>query len=61
MIATRRAGITKLAEEMKGHAQRWTENLFSIKSYLVQKKNVQACQVDELFKGCGLPKNLDLD
>mmetsp|Transcript_8830 Transcript_8830/g.27580 ORF Transcript_8830/g.27580 Transcript_8830/m.27580 type:complete len:205 (-) Transcript_8830:50-664(-) len=55
------ARITKLAEEMKGHAQRWTENLFSIKSYLVQKKNVQACQVDELFKGCGLPKNLDLD
>jgi len=40
---------------------RWTENLYAVKSWLVQKKNVAPYQVDELFKSCGLPKNLDVD
>mmetsp|Transcript_22844 Transcript_22844/g.68587 ORF Transcript_22844/g.68587 Transcript_22844/m.68587 type:complete len:207 (+) Transcript_22844:170-790(+) len=55
------ARINKLAQEMKGHAARWTENLYAVKSWLVQKKNVAPYQVDELFKSCGLPKNLDVD
>ena len=53
--------IIDLGNEMKQHAIRWTENLFSVKSWLVQKKNVASYQVDELFKSCGLPKNLDID
>ena len=41
---------------MKQHAIRWTENLFSVKDYLVQKKGVASYQIDELFKSVGLPK-----
>ena len=42
-------------------AIRWTENLFSVKDYLVQKKGVASYQIDELFKSVGLPKNLDIE
>ena len=55
------ARITAAAEAMKQHAIRWTENLFAIKSYLVQKKGVHSSQVDELFKSVGLPKNIDIE
>ena len=55
------ARITSAAEAMKQHAIRWTENLFAIKSYLVQKKGVHSSQVDELFKSVGLPKNIDIE
>ena len=51
------ARIEKLSEDMKQHAIRWTENLFSVKDYLVQKKGVASYQIDELFKSVGLPKN----
>ena len=44
------ARIEKLSEDMKQHAIRWTENLFSVKDYLVQKKGVASYQIDELFK-----------
>jgi len=53
--------IEKAAEDMKQHAIRWTENLFAVKDYLVQKKGVAAYQIDELFKSVGLPKNLDIE
>ena len=55
------ARIEKLSEDMKQHAIRWTENLFSVKDYLVQKKGVASYQIDELFKSVGLPKNLDIE
>jgi len=55
------ARVSALGDAMKTHAVRWTENLFAVKAFLVQKKNVAAYQVDELFKSVGLPKNLDID
>ena len=55
------ARIEKLSEDMKQHAIRWTENLFSVKDYLVQKKGVASYQIDELFKSVGLPKNTDIE
>ena len=48
------ARIEKFSEDMKQHAIRWTENLFSVKDYLVQKKGVASYQIDELFKSVGL-------
>ena len=51
----------EVSEDMKQHAIRWTENLFSVKDYLVQKKGVASYQIDELFKSVGLPKNLDIE
>ncbi|KAJ1458989.1 meiotic nuclear division protein 1 [Pelagophyceae sp. CCMP2097] len=55
------ARLQKLGDEFKGHAQRWTENLFAVKSWLVKDKGVASYQVDELFKAAGLPKNLDIE
>ena len=55
------ARINRAADEMKQHAIRWTENLFAIKSFLVQKKGIASYQCDELFKSVGLPKNIDIE
>ena len=55
------ARIQACTETFKQHAQRWTENLFAIKSWLVKKKGVASYQVDQLFKENGLPKDLDIE
>ncbi|KAJ8600659.1 hypothetical protein CTAYLR_010683 [Chrysophaeum taylorii] len=53
--------LTRSAAEFKEHAERWTENLFALKHWLIKKKGAHPQQVDSLFKSVDLPANLDLD
>eukprot|EP00631_Chrysoreinhardia_giraudii_P007288 CAMPEP_0197423536 /NCGR_PEP_ID=MMETSP1170-20131217/22007_1 /TAXON_ID=54406 /ORGANISM="Sarcinochrysis sp, Strain CCMP770" /LENGTH=204 /DNA_ID=CAMNT_0042950959 /DNA_START=162 /DNA_END=772 /DNA_ORIENTATION=- len=52
------ARLQQGAEEFRAHAERWNDNLFALKDWLVKKKNVDPTQVDQLFKSADLPADL---
>lgn len=53
--------IVAATKEFKANAERWNDNLFALKKYLVTKKNATPEMVHQLFRSCDLPDDLDLD
>lgn len=55
------ARIQQSASDFKDHANRWADNLFALKRWLVKEKRADPSQVDLLFKSVGLPEDIELD
>ena len=52
--------VRKQTGEMREHANRWTENLWSTKDFMTKKCGMEPKQVDGMMKEIGIAKDLDL-
>ena len=53
------ARLAQEARECKEHANRWVDNLFQVKSYLIKKCSMDSKGVDAFFKQEGIGGDLD--